>query len=277
MQYIEIDFTVKPLEPAVDILIAELGELPFDSFQETENGCLAYIPAKDFDEARLQEVVEGMSEEFMIAYAVNEQEDINWNAEWEKNYEAVMIADKVFIHAPFHEAVEDVDYNILIEPKMSFGTAHHPTTAQVIQLLLKEEMQGKFVMDMGAGTAVLAILARKMGAASVVAVDNDEWAYRNAQENVNMNACSDIGVHLGDATWLNDQHYDLFIANINRNILLQDMQTYAAHIQAEGTLLLSGFYEHDLEAITEECAKHGLSYHSHLADQEWVAARFVKA
>lgn len=276
MLYKEVEFTVLPVDPAVEILIAELGELPFDSFEETEKGCLAYIPAKDFNEVELKETLTLLSDEFTVSYIVKESEDINWNEEWEKNYDAVEIAGNVRIYAPFHEPNPACKFNIIIEPKMSFGTAHHPTTAQMIMQLLKEDVVGKSVMDMGSGTAVLAVLAKQMGAAKTDAIDNDEWAFNNALENVKMNSCDNIGVFLGDATWLTDEKYEVFIANINRNILLNDIHVYAKHMTKGATLLLSGFYESDIDTISEECAKNDLTFNNYIVEKDWVSVKYIK-
>ena len=212
-----------------------------------------------------------------VSYEVSKTEEKDWNAVWEADYEPVLIADQCYIRAPFHEPLPNVTYDIVIEPKMSFGTAHHETTALMIEYLLTEEIQGKRVLDMGAGTGVLAILAHQRGAAAVTAIDNDPWAYENNLENNIRNHISDMTVKLGDALSIGDDTFDLIIANINRNILLNDMHHYAKALNASGCIFFSGFYEgHDLDMIKEKAESLGLTFHSCKVRNHWVAAKFVK-
>ena len=219
MEYIEVNYTTEPKEAANDILIAELAEIGFESFEETETGLKAFIQKQDFKREAIDDLYIMNMEGFNISYKIADIADQNWNAVWEANYPPVVIAERVAIRAPFHDSF-DTEYEIEIEPKMSFGTAHHATTAQMIKLVLNNEMEGKDVLDMGSGTAVLAILASMRGAKTVDAIDNDEWAYKNALENVERNNRNNIRVELGDAALLKGRKYDLVIANINRNILL---------------------------------------------------------
>lgn len=271
---------ITPADPWKEIFTSMMGDIGCDSFMdgEKEETLLCYIPAHDYDEASVKEVVENHGfPDVHVSYSVQEMPDINWNAEWEANYQPVLIADRCYIRAPFHPARTDVDYEIVIEPKMSFGTAHHATTAQMIQYVLETEMQGKKVLDMGAGTGVLAILAKMRGATEVTAIDNDEWAYRNGLENVAHNDCADIKVLLGDASLLGNETYDIILANINRNILLQDIPTYVRCLQPGGLLFMSGFYEEpDLAIIRECCEEHHLRYDSHKVQDRWVAVQFSK-
>ena len=280
MKYLEIRLTINPADPWKEIFTSMMGDIGCDSFMdgEDEETLLCYIPAHDYDEAALKEVVENHGfQDVHVSYSVQEMPDINWNAEWEANYQPVMIADRCYIRAPFHPARPDADYEIVIEPKMSFGTAHHATTAQMIEYVLETEMQGKKVLDMGSGTGVLAILAKMRGATEVTAIDNDEWAYRNGLENVAHNDCADIKVLLGDASLLGDTVYDVILANINRNILLQDIPTYVRCLQPGGLLFMSGFYEDpDLDIIRQCCESHQLRYVSHKVKDKWVAVEFSK-
>ena len=270
MIYIELDCTVEPKEVVNEILMAELAEIGFESFEDTEKGIKAYIQKPDFSKEAIDNLYVMQNDNFSVSYEAIEVADQNWNAVWEENYPPVVIDNKVAIRAPFHDPF-DVEYEIVIEPKMSFGTAHHATTAQMISLVLSNEIEGKTILDMGSGTAVLAILASLRGAKHIDAIDNDEWAYNNAVENVERNNISNINVELGDASLLADRKYDLVIANINRNILLNDLKHYAKCMQSGNLLFLSGFYESDIDKLSEEAIKYGLEYQQHSVDRTWVA------
>lgn len=276
MNYLEFNFEIEPLQPASEILIAELGLAGFESFVEHETGITAYIPKEEFEESSLSEVQILQSEEFSISYTLKEIEQVNWNEEWEKNFHPIMVDDTCCVRAPFHPA-PDVAFDIIIEPKMSFGTGHHATTHMMIQHILKNDFQGKRVLDMGCGTGVLAILAEKRGAEEIDAVDIDNWCYLNTVENVERNKCERITAYEGGAEILMGRIYDSIIANINRNILLQDISTYAKCLKAGGELYLSGFYQQDIPVIQEECEKQGLELKDELEREEWVALRFLKS
>ncbi len=273
--YLEFDFKVTPTEIGRDILIAELGYAGFESFVETNEGVTAYIQKKDWNENLLDEVEILTNPEFEIHYTQKEIEQVNWNEEWEKNFEPILVDDICSVRAPFHPKPE-VEFDIVIEPKMSFGTGHHETTHMMIQHILKNEWTGKNVLDMGCGTAVLAILAEMKGAKPIDAIDIDNWCYLNSIENAERNHCKHITVYEGDASLLNGKNYDTIIANINRNILLNDMATYAACLKPGGELYLSGFYTEDLEIIKAECNKHNLQFVENLERNNWVAAKFIK-
>jgi len=273
--YIEFDFKVTPTEIGRDILIAELGYGGFESFVETDEGVIAYIQKKDWDEKMLNEIDILTNPEFKISFTQKEIEQVNWNEEWEKNFEPILVADRCSVRAPFHPK-PDVEFDIIIEPKMSFGTGHHETTNMMIQHILKNKWTGKKVLDMGCGTAVLAILAEMKGAKPLDAIDIDNWCYLNSLENAERNNCKHITVYEGDAALLNGKNYDTIIANINRNILLNDMATYAECLKPGGELYLSGFYTEDLEIITTECNKHKLQFVENLERNNWVAAKFIK-
>ncbi|WP_086476260.1 MULTISPECIES: 50S ribosomal protein L11 methyltransferase [Arenibacter] len=272
--YLEYNFTVKPLQPASDILIAELGERGFESFVETDEGVQAYIKKEEWN----PEILEGLAilsnSLFAIEYSFVEIEQENWNATWEQNFNPIQVGDKCVVRAPFHEKPE-VEFDIVIEPKMSFGTGHHETTHMMLQHILEHDFKGKSVLDMGSGTGVLAILAAMKGAKSIDAIDIDNWCYLNALENVERNNCNHIKVYEGTADLLVDQQYDIIIANINRNILLEDIPAYVKCLAPDGLLFLSGFYVEDIPIITEKCEEVGLKFEKKLEKNNWVAVKYV--
>ncbi|TPV34083.1 50S ribosomal protein L11 methyltransferase [Paucihalobacter ruber] len=270
--YIAYHFVVNPLQPATDILTAELGYAGFESFVENEDGVSAYIQKQDWHEHILEDVEILTSENYSINYTIEEIEQQNWNREWETNFHPIVVDDKCTVRAPFHEK-PDTQFDLIIEPKMSFGTGHHETTHMMIQHLLKNDLKGKVVLDMGCGTAVLAILAEKLGAKKVDAIDIDNWCYLNSLENTERNNCTKISVFEGDASLLGEQFYDVIIANINRNILLDDMATYVSCLNPNGMVFLSGFYREDIPAITEKTEELGLSLVDTLEKNKWVALK----
>ncbi|GAA3571223.1 50S ribosomal protein L11 methyltransferase [Snuella lapsa] len=272
--YIGYEFKVTPLQPGTEILIAELGYAGFESFVETEEGLTAYIQKEEWNDAILNDIQILNSSEFTIEYNFNEIEQVNWNSEWEKNFTPIMVDGICSVRAPFHESVA-VQYDIVIEPKMSFGTGHHETTHMMIQHILKNDFTNKSVLDMGCGTGVLAILTEKRGATSVDAVDYDNWCYLNSVENVERNSCKHITVIEGDASVLKGKKYDIIIANINRNILLSDMSAYVACLNKNGLLFLSGFYDDDIPVIKEACEAHLLKFEEKLQRNNWVALKFL--
>ena len=271
--YIEYNFTFSPKEPISEILIAELGNVGFESFVETENGVTAYIQKTDWNAEILADVFVLNSDEFSIEYNQNEVPQTNWNAEWEKNFEPIQVDDLVSIRAPFHEN-PNLKYDIVIEPKMSFGTGHHETTHMMVQHLLQLDLENKKVLDMGCGTGILAIFAEMKGAKPLDAIDIDNWCYENSVENVTRNNCENISVYEGDATLLVDKKYDVIIANINRNILLMDMKVYTNCLREGGILLLSGFYEQDIPVIDAEVIKYGLKLEKFIQRNNWVALKY---
>ncbi len=274
MVYLEYDFKISPLQPTSDILIAELGELGFESFVETETGILAYMLKSEWQDQNLESLFAFQNPDVKISWTRKEIEQQNWNAEWEKNFHPILVGDRCMVRAPFHQP-EAVDYDIVIEPKMSFGTGHHETTHMMLQHILDDDFEGKTVLDMGCGTGVLAILARKSGAVDVEAIDIDEWCFLNTQENVERNHCPEIKAFQGDSSLLKDKKYDVILANINRNILLEDIPTYADCLNKGGTLFLSGFYLDDLDAISSKCGAYGLEFEKNLEKNNWVAAKYV--
>jgi len=271
--YIEYNFKVEPLQPGTEILIAELGYVGFESFVETEDGVTAYIQKDEWRDNILDEVEILNSAEFKIDHSFLEIEQINWNIEWEKNFSPIEVDGKCVVRAPFHPE-RNLEYEIVIEPKMSFGTGHHETTFMMLQYILENEFEGKSVLDMGCGTAVLAILVEMRGASSIDAIDIDDWCYENSLENTEKNHCQNISVYLGDASLLKDQKYNVIIANINRNILLEDMHVYKKCLKSGGLLYLSGFYTQDLAIIKETCNNLGLEFVDNKEKNNWVAAKF---
>ncbi|HZJ36536.1 MAG TPA: 50S ribosomal protein L11 methyltransferase [Gillisia sp.] len=274
--YIEFQFTVNPLQPASEILIAELSYAGFESFVENEEGVTAYVVSEEFDEEAFAGLHILQSEEFEITYTSQEIEKVNWNIEWEKNFNPIIIDDQCSVRAPFHEKPE-TEFDIVIEPKMSFGTGHHATTHMMLQFILKNDWEGKTVLDMGCGTGVLAILAEMKGAKSVDAIDIDNWCYLNSMENVVRNNCELISVYEGAAELLEGKHYDMIIANINRNILLEDISKYSECLNPGGKLFLSGFYIEDIPVIEEECNLNGLKIEDELEQENWTALSFIKS
>ncbi|TRZ41687.1 50S ribosomal protein L11 methyltransferase [Robertkochia solimangrovi] len=272
--YIEYAFTVAPKQPAVDILIAELGEIGFESFVEQEDGLLAYVQEDLWDAAALKDLYVLSSGEFDISYKHTKIEQVNWNEEWEKNFHPITVDDRCTVRAPFH-AVPETTFDIVIEPKMSFGTGHHETTFMMLKLLLDMDLEGKDVLDMGCGTGVLAILACKKGASYVEAIDIDNWCYLNSVENAERNDCEKIKVFEGDVSLLKEKKFDVIIANINRNILLEDIPAYAACLNKDGVLLLSGFYRDDIPVIREKCEDDTLKFVENLEKNLWVALKFL--
>ncbi|WP_179336786.1 50S ribosomal protein L11 methyltransferase [Winogradskyella ludwigii] len=272
--YIGYNFKVKPLQPATEIIIAELGYAGFESFVETEEGVTAYIQKEEWNANILDDIHILTSDEFEITFDFNEIEQTNWNEEWEKNFNPIIVDNEVSVRAPFHEK-PDTKYDLIIEPKMSFGTGHHETTHMMIQHILKNDFKGKSVLDMGCGTGVLAILAEKVGATKLDAIDIDNWCYLNSVENVERNDCNNISVYEGDATLLDGKTYDSIIANINRNILLADIESYAKCLNENGTLFLSGFYQEDIPIIEAECNKQMLKLSETLQKGQWVSLKFI--
>lgn len=275
MPYKELVFTVEPADPGSDILIAQLAEIGFESFEEIETGVKAYIQLAEYNSNRIKGLdILGMKG-FHVHYTVHDVKEENWNQVWESSYSPVLIADSVYIRASFHPPMPTAKYQILIDPKMSFGTAHHETTSLMIEQLMQEEVKGRAVLDMGSGTAVLAVFAEMLGAENVVAIDNDPNAVENALENVKKNNCRHVDVHLGTAENISGQ-FDLILANINKNILIADMAVYAAHMKSKGVIVFSGFYKEDVDDITRHAQPLGLTCDRISSRNSWTVTRFKK-
>ena len=277
MDYIELKCKITPFsEDIAEILIAQLGELDYESFTQNEDTVEAYIQEPLFDLDQIKELFVNDLPAFEITYTHQKIESQDWNAVWESNFQPVIISDQVVIRASFHTDTPKVPYDIVIDPKMSFGTGHHSTTSLMVQNILESDLTGKKVLDMGCGTSLLAILASKRNAASIDAIDIDEWPYKNSLENIKNNKAENVSVFLGDASLLEGKSYDIVLANINRNILLNDMKHYVACLPQGGELIMSGFYTEDLSYIQEEAEKNNMQYISHKTDNNWVAVRFSK-
>lgn len=272
--YIEYNFKISPLQPASDIIIAELGEAGFESFVENEEGVLAYIQKTDWNAVIIENIDILNNDLFQIEYQFKEIEQENWNATWEQNFNPIQVDEKCVVRASFHD-IPKVDFDIVIEPKMSFGTGHHETTHMMLQHILNHDFEGKSILDMGSGTGVLAILAAMKGASKIDAIDIDNWCYLNAKENVLRNNCEQINVYEGDSSLLVDQKYDVIIANINRNILLIDIPKYAQCLNKNGMLFLSGFYVDDIPLISSKCAELSLKFEKNIEKNNWVAVKYV--
>lgn len=278
--YLGYHFTIAPTsntkqskQTGTEILMAQLGEKPFESFVETDSGLIAYIQKELCDNNVLTDLFILQSPEFEISYTVEEIEPVNWNEQWEKNFDAIEVDGQCCVRAPFHQKT-DALFDIVIEPKMSFGTGHHETTHMMIQHLLETNVVNKKTLDMGCGTAILAILGEMKGAKPIDAIDIDNWCYLNSLENVTRNNCNNITVYEGDAALLQNTTYDLIIANINRNILLNDMSTYVNCLAPNGIILLSGFYTEDIEAIDSCCTHLGLRLLNKKERNNWTSLKY---
>ena len=275
MKTFEYTFTTPSSDIQHDMLTTMLADIGFDSFMD-EGRCLkAYCSEDNRDNIAVENLLMEPSFSDIQLLKVDVMPDKDWNELWEASYQPVVVNERCRVRAPFHELDSSFEFDLVIEPKMSFGTANHETTAQIIQLMLETDFHGKDVLDMGSGTAVLAILAKKLGAAHTVAIDNDEWAYRNAFTNTELNDISDIEIVLGDALAIKGS-FDVILANINRNILLRDMHYYVAAMKPNAHIFFSGFYTEDLAGIKAEAERLGLRYHRHLSRNNWVAAEFIK-
>ena len=275
MKTFEYTFTAPSSDIQHDMLTTMLAEIGFDSFMDEDRSLKAYCTAESRDNMAVETLLNEPSFSDIRLLNVEEMPDKDWNELWEASYQPVVVNERCRVRAPFHEPDPSFEFDLVIEPKMSFGTANHETTAQIIQLMLETDFQGKEVLDMGSGTAVLAILAKKLGAARTMAIDNDEWAYRNAFTNIGLNGITDIEIVLGDASSIQGQ-FDVVLANINRNILLRDMHYYLDAMRPDAHIFFSGFYTEDLDSIKAEAERLGLRYCRHLSRNNWVAAEFVK-
>lgn len=278
MEYKQVTFNFSTIEEYQhDLLIAELAEIGFDTFEDTATGFDAFIVANQFNETSLNEVLMSFGDELQYTYNIKKVESQNWNEEWEKNFSPLVISDNCYIRATFHEPQSQYQYEIVIDPKMAFGTGHHQTTTMMMRYILETDVAGKLILDMGAGTGILGILASKRGAEQIIAIDNDEVCYQSAIENSTLNGIDNLISLCGSKEAIPEMFFDLILANINRNILLDQISSYAAVLKNKGEIFFSGFYESpDLEMIKTHCAEYKLIYVDHKKIDDWVAARFVK-
>jgi len=278
MDYIEVRLGFSEGEEFLsDLLSDSLGKIGFEMFTNEGLTLLAYCPSALFDEKQLKRVLTEFEFKKNIAYSSQLIKAQNWNENWEKNFfEPIIIGQECVICSSFHKNVPKAAYKILIDPKMSFGTGHHETTALMLHEILKVDLNGKSVLDMGCGTAVLAILAAMKGASPVVGIDIDEWAYNNSLENIRLNGVEGVSILLGGASLLIDSYYDVIFANINRNILLEDMVLYSSSLLSGGELYISGFYVEDIPILKEEAERNGLEYLSFDEKNNWATIRFIK-
>ena len=280
MFYTELTFHITPyVEDIADAIIAELGDLGYDSFSYTHDGFKAYIPSKNFNEEHIEkmEILSFFQSMYTITWEKAEIENQDWNKIWEENFTPILVRDCILVRAGFHPTIENIEHEIIIDPKMSFGTGHHATTALMLETILdmKPEFSGKQILDMGCGTGILSIMAAQAWAKEITGIDIDEWAYNNAMENIATNHIDNIRILIGDASLLNGQdHYDIILANINRNILLNDMHSYVNVLNTNGYLIMSGFYTEDIPIIREKAEQLGLTYQSNKVKDNWTAVIF---
>ncbi|MES2730843.1 MAG: 50S ribosomal protein L11 methyltransferase [Bacteroidota bacterium] len=273
MDFVELKWQVQP--DFSDILMAELAEIGYDSFVDTEDGLNAYITEDLFVEKALQDLVQKYQGMAAFHYQFGTLAKKNWNEEWEKSYEPIIVDDVCLVRASFHPEDNRYPYQIIITPKMSFGTGHHETTAMMLSSQLRTNHQGKAVLDVGCGTAILAIMAAKLGASQVTAFDIDEWPVENALENIALNHCNNIAVSQGTIADVNPaEKYDIILANINRNVLLQEIPVYASLLQPGGQLLVSGFYEQDIKDINQLAVQSGLTQADQQSRNQWACVIF---
>ncbi len=278
MDYYELYFRTEPAgDYQQDLLVNALGEIGFDTFEEVDSGFKAYIPVDVFDEVKLDETLSGFRDVLSFSYEATLVPQKNWNELWESNFESITIGEKIFVRATFHEPRADFPYEIVIDPKMAFGTGHHQTTAMMLELLLENNVADKKVLDMGCGTGILAIMAAKLGASSITAIDYDPVCYESTIENTRLNHTGNVKVSCGSKEAIPNEQFDIILANINRNILTDQMERYAQALNPKGEIYLSGFYETpDLAIIIDEASKYGLKYVYHKKNADWAAAKVVR-
>lgn len=277
MRYTEVNFLVNPVEPWRDLLMVELTEVGFEGFEETPHGIKAFIPTADLDRAVLHSLLIPKDPHVTVTYTVHEVPEINWNARWEQEFQPVEVDGKVLVRAEFHPAAPQYEHEIIITPRMAFGTGHHATTRMMVKAMLAMELMGKRVCDLGCGTGVLAILAERLGAAEVVALDYDPVAVDNARLNVAANHCQRIVVEKGNTDLAKGAGYDAILANIERNTLVRSMADMVAALAYDGKLLLSGFVREDIEVMAKAAEHAGLRHVLTLEEGEWAFSEWEKA
>lgn len=278
MNYFELIFTTLIEEDyQQDLLIHELSEAGFDTFEDLDFGFKAYIPTKNFDQKLVDEKIAYLKAQFAFSYEINLIPAKNWNEVWESNFEPVTIGRDVLVRATFHPSQPGFKHQIVIDPKMAFGTGHHQTTALMMQFMLESSFTGKTVLDMGAGTGILAILAGQLGAERIVAIDNDEACFASIRENSMQNGQLHIEAFLGSKEAIPEIRFDAILANINRNILLDQLTAYASVLKVGGELFLSGFYTgEDVGLLVAEAGRNGLTFVSEKSNRPWAALKLIK-
>lgn len=276
MDYYKLSFTISPLsDESREILTAVIGDLAFESFEDSDNGIIGYIPVNTYNSEEIEEGVELARVYFeSLSFETEYIKDENWNSEWEKNFQPVIHENKLAIKPSFYTEKMDQEFVITIHPKMAFGTGHHSTTWTALLMMLELEFSNKRVLDMGCGTGVLAILAHMKGASQITAIDIDEWAYNNTVENFDLNGVNDAKILLGGAELLKEMEFDTILANINRNILLNDMHHYTNVLAKGGNLIMSGFYSEDLPIIEQKANELGLTKQRVMEHNNWIVAEF---
>ena len=273
--YLKLHISANPCsEDITDLLAAFLADEGYESFIADDEGLNAYIIKDQFDETKVKKVLSDFPIETNLTYSFETEKGKDWNEEWEKNYfKPILIGEKCVVHSSFHKDIPEAEFDIQIDPKMAFGTGHHSTTSGMIRLILEENLEGKSVIDMGTGTGILAFLCKMKGASEVVAIEIDPFAIENARENAVLNNL-DITFICGDASSLKETgEADLFMANINRNIITNDLKKYSKHLKKDGTMMLSGFYSHDIPIVMSYAEKEGLTLIETIEDNNWVAIK----
>jgi ribosomal protein L11 methyltransferase len=278
MNYLELLFTTLPTEDFhQDLLINALGEIGFDTFEELDFGFKAYIPADVFGQEQLDATLSAYKDMFSFSYEITLIPQKNWNQVWESNFEPIHVGGKIYVRASFHQPQPEYLYEIVIDPKMAFGTGHHQTTSMMLEWMLETDFQNKKVLDMGCGTGILAIMAAKLGAAAITAIDYDQVCYDSTIENARLNDVTNIKALCGSKEAIPDERYDIILANINRNILIDQLSAYSRVLNYGGELYLSGFYEQpDLEMINTEARMNHFRFINRKKGDDWVAAKYSK-
>ena len=277
MEYLELKLAINPREPYAEILTYHLSEIGFDMFEDTSDGLKAYILAQNYDENNLLQLLKEQSNtSCTVQHEITHIPWKNWNEEWESNFQPEVIADTIYVRAEFHPSNSGYKHELVIQPRMAFGTGHHPTTAQVMELMLSIDFKNKSVLDMGSGTGILALLALQLGAKSALAVDNDDNAVDNSRENAIRNELPQMEALVGESSTIAERKFEIILANINRNIILNDLPFYATMLFRNGILVTSGYYAQDLKIIREKASSLGLNYVKHIVKNDWCCAEFIK-
>lgn len=275
MKYTQVKISISPLITGRELIYHVLSDEPYDYFEDEENGLSAYIPSELFSEENLKQALEKLKEEFTFSFQIIEYPDENWNAEWESNFHPIEVDDKIFIRAPFHEKHSFLP-EVIILPQMSFGTGHHETTWLMTRALFDLELKEKNILDMGCGTGILAIVASKLSSSNILAIDIEDWAYRNTLENIELNKAINITVEKGGAELLASRLFNIILANINLNVLLHDMHSYSRSLEKGGVILFSGVFETDLPQLQAAAEREGFHFEWKSVKNNWMVARFTK-